>query len=130
MNKDITKFDREKWCKNSAGKNGAKFGRKKWCKIRPENCCKDWPKVVAKVGQKLRKSAEKCCKESKMRSISAMNSHSSMQIGYKLRNLNLNLRKYCEAPTFSRDASVNRRTLTSIGTTCTHWSIGTTWCTL
>ena len=62
MNKDITKFDREKWCKNSAGKNGAKFGRKKWCKIRPENCCKDWPKVVAKVGQKLQKSAEKCCK--------------------------------------------------------------------
>ena len=35
--------------------NGAKF--------RPENCCKDWPKVVAKVGQKLlQRLAKSCCK--------------------------------------------------------------------
>ena len=45
MNKDITKFDREKWCKNSAGKNGAKFGRK----------------IVAKIGRKLLQRLAKSC---------------------------------------------------------------------
>ena len=101
-----------------------KFGRKKWCKIRPENCCKDWPKVVAKVGQKLQKSAEKCCKgwpkncckawskklrnsaeknvwtkncckRKQMQSMSAMNSQSSIN-WVQLQNSNLNLLKHAK----------------------------------
>ena len=116
MNKDITKFDREKWCKNSAGKNGAKFGRKivakigrkllqrlaKSCKNRPKNVAKVGRKIVAKLGPKSweirprkmytvwpKSSADNCCKRKQMQSISAMNSQSSINWVTILQNSNL-----------------------------------------